>query len=199
VEAPIDDEKNHSCATGLECWCTQRAEWLEVSVEHVKQLPPSFESEGTLSCRDSQDCIRRELSFAERTNLRGCLSSAHHPFPALRRSMPLARVVACASELWDDDANSPLHERPVEKLVEGAWASTQDLMTKSYHFGSNLARWSQGLFENTGHAQTPQTNNERQGHTLAKALRSRGGVCEVARAEANHGDEQTANTNEPKG
>ncbi|CAE8678641.1 unnamed protein product [Polarella glacialis] len=114
-----------------------------------------------------------QLSTEDRLNLRGCLSATQHPYPRLRRKMPLQQVVRCAAELWGMEGTSSDHEEsPVARLAQAARLGTQDLIGKTMTLGTNLASWGQGLFVR----ERSPVSHGRKDSALLNSLRNRGGI-----------------------
>ncbi|CAE8638298.1 unnamed protein product [Polarella glacialis] len=165
---------------GQELWAEQREHWLSTAspIKALARLDTEKFGGSSSSIAGSDSIIPGELpmpqlSTEDRLNLRGCLSATQHPYPRLRRKMPLQQVVRCAAELWGMEGTSSDHEEsPVARLAQAARLGTQDLLGKTMTLGTNLASWGQGLFVR----ERSPVSHGRKDSALLNSLRNRGGI-----------------------
>jgi len=155
---------------GEQLWQEQRARWLR-----RPQLPglprnrsPSSSSSSSLglqsrslesedashSCEEAAPASARQqaqaLSAEDRTSVRRVLACDQRPFPALRRTFPLAAVIGCALELWHDDDDDPM---PVW-LAKTARTATSDALHRTLSLGATLGELGRGALAMMTHVAT---------------------------------------------
>mmetsp|Transcript_6403 Transcript_6403/g.15491 ORF Transcript_6403/g.15491 Transcript_6403/m.15491 type:complete len:482 (+) Transcript_6403:108-1553(+) len=101
------------CLAPAAKWRKERAEWLQVSEDHLRHEPASFDNDGTLQARLERRRLEKygqvgskKLSVVQREEMKRCLQETQRPFPRLKQRIQLNLVVGYASKLWAAEAQA---------------------------------------------------------------------------------------------